>query len=39
MVSDVIVREIAINGNAFEYLLEKTHLTKNSSDEWNSPPE
>lgn len=27
MTSDSIVREVAITGNGFQYLLEKTHLT------------
>lgn len=28
MVSDNIAREIAINSNGFEYLLQKTHNSK-----------
>lgn len=28
MINDKVVREIAINEHGFEYLLERTHLTK-----------
>lgn len=31
MVSDAVVREVAIYGKGFEYLLEKTHLTKGNA--------
>ncbi|CAD8207678.1 unnamed protein product [Paramecium octaurelia] len=33
MTTDQVVREIAINGNGFEYLLEKTHLTSSTFEE------
>lgn len=33
MTTDQVVREIAINGNGFEYLLEKTHLTSSTFED------
>ncbi|CAD8118277.1 unnamed protein product [Paramecium sonneborni] len=39
MITDQVVREIAINGNGFEYLLEKTHLTSTTFEEKNEGSE